>query len=371
MRVLHLHAGVLYGGVETFLVTLARERALCPEMDHHFAACFESRMTEELRALDARVTMLGGARLSRPLSVRRTRQALQRLLDERRPDVAICHMSKPFWLFAPLLRRRRVPTVLYLHAPVDRSGLFERLGRRTRPSLMIGVSAHTLESGRASYIDAPTAVIHYPMPQPLARLSNVGAGRAALRAELGTPMDAVVIVQATRMDSWKGHAELIDGLARLRDSPRWVMWVVGGPQNPEEAAYYERLKRQARDRGVADRVRWVGRRDDVAALLAASDIYCQANTASEGFSLSFTEAFSAGLPIVTTDVGSAREVVPPEAGLLTPVGDAAGLANSLRTLVEDDARRAEMGAEGRRWIVRVSDTGQQIRLLHTELARVA
>jgi glycosyltransferase involved in cell wall biosynthesis len=371
MRVLHLHAGVLYGGVETFLVTLARERALCPEMDHHFGACFESRMTEELRALDARVTMLGEARLSRPLSVRRTRHALRRLLDDRRPDVAVCHMAKPFWLFAAALQERNIRTALYLHSPVDPSGTFERLGRRRRPHLMVGVSAHTLGSGEAVYAAAQTAVISNPMPHPVSRFDGLEFERTALRAELQTPEDAVVIVQATRMDEWKGHRELLDGLAYMRETPRWIMWVVGGPQSRRETAYYEDLKQHARHRGVADRIRFVGQRNDVPRLLAASDIYCQANTDSEGFSVSFTEALSAGLPVVTTDVGSAREIISPSVGILTPVADPFELATALGSLVRDDARRAAMGAEARRWIVRVSDTGRQIRRLHTELARIA
>src|SRR5579872_6438503 len=50
IRVLHVAAGKLYGGVETLLVTLARYHKLCPEMEPEFAVCFEGRLAEELRA---------------------------------------------------------------------------------------------------------------------------------------------------------------------------------------------------------------------------------------------------------------------------------------------------------------------------------
>jgi hypothetical protein len=50
VRVLRLPAGNLYGGVESLLVTLARERHLCPEMQPSFALCFEGRLGAELAA---------------------------------------------------------------------------------------------------------------------------------------------------------------------------------------------------------------------------------------------------------------------------------------------------------------------------------
>ena len=48
VRILHLHSGNLYGGVETLLVTLANLRRLCPTMEPHFALCYEGRLSDEL-----------------------------------------------------------------------------------------------------------------------------------------------------------------------------------------------------------------------------------------------------------------------------------------------------------------------------------
>ncbi len=47
MRVLHISAGNLYGGVETMLVTLARDRQVLPALDQEFALCFEARLSTE------------------------------------------------------------------------------------------------------------------------------------------------------------------------------------------------------------------------------------------------------------------------------------------------------------------------------------
>jgi hypothetical protein len=59
MRVLHLYAGNLYGGIETFLVTLAKTQALVPQMQHEFALCFPGRLATELETAGAVVMRLG------------------------------------------------------------------------------------------------------------------------------------------------------------------------------------------------------------------------------------------------------------------------------------------------------------------------
>ena len=59
LRVLHVHSGNLYGGVETFLTTLARDAAAAPRMTSSFALCFEGRLSNELRAHGHRAAHAG------------------------------------------------------------------------------------------------------------------------------------------------------------------------------------------------------------------------------------------------------------------------------------------------------------------------
>src|SRR5271170_8284030 len=78
VRVLHLHSGNMYGGVETLLVVLGKLRQLCPEMEPSFGLCFEGRLSRELEAASANVHMLGKVRMSRPWSVWRARRRLRK-----------------------------------------------------------------------------------------------------------------------------------------------------------------------------------------------------------------------------------------------------------------------------------------------------
>src|ERR1700688_663698 len=80
VRVLHVHSGNLFGGVETILLTLAQLRDLCPGMHCHFALCHEGRLSRELREAGSSVQILGGVRMSRPWTVWRARRSLSEIL---------------------------------------------------------------------------------------------------------------------------------------------------------------------------------------------------------------------------------------------------------------------------------------------------
>ncbi len=374
LKVLHLHAAPLYGGVETFLATLARERALCPAMEPIFGECFDGRLAGEMRNAGASVELVGEARYSRPWSVWQSRRTVSKSIARLNPDVAVCHMPKPVWLFGPTCRALGVPVVFYMHGPVHQPDLFDKLVQKKRfaPDLMIGVSAHTVQSGKDTFFPSvPTAVINYPQPFGPDRFALAPGARDALRAEMTTPNSDIVLVQATRMDPWKGHTDLFAALALLKDVPGWTHWLIGGAQRPDEIAYLDGLKQQAREAGIEDRIRYAGYRQDVPQFLASSDVYCQANRESEGFSLSFTEAFTAGLPIVTTNIGSASEMINEASGILPPPRDPAAFARALEALIRDPARIKVMGQSAQARIRRLSDTKQQINRVHDELARVA
>src|SRR5207244_2005466 len=117
------------------------------------------------------------------------------------------------------------------------------------------------------------------------------------------------ILQASRLERWKGQAVHLEVLGRLKEVPGWAAWVAGGPQKAGEAEFLAELKAAAVANGVADRVRFLGQRSDVPRLMAAADVYCQPNTGPEPFGLSFVEALYAGLPVVTSGFGGASEIV--------------------------------------------------------------
>ena len=107
------------------------------------------------------------------------------------------------------------------------------------------------------------------------------------------------------------------------------------------------MRRRAYDLGIEDRVRFLGSRDDVAELMAASDIYVLA-TNWEGLPRSIIEALRAGLPVVATELAGTPELVThDDNGYLTERGDVDELAEMLGRLVADAELRARMGTRSR------------------------
>jgi glycosyltransferase involved in cell wall biosynthesis len=350
VRVLHLYSGNLYGGVERLLVTLARERAQAPEMQPAFGLCFDGRLAEELRKANAPVRLLGEVRFRRPWTVLKARRGLSELLSRERVDVCVCHSTWPHAIFAPVVRRARLPLAFWAHDVPRGTPLIERLARRTPPDLAIANSRFTL-SAMPHLFHAPlTGVVYPPVAPP--KLDRAEAWQR-VRQELGTASGEVVIAMTTRLEPMKGHVPLLDALAHLTALAGWECWIAGGAQRPKEQRYLNELRRLIASRGLSSRVKLLGQRDDVPRLLAAADVYAQPNLEPEGFGISFVEAMHASLPVVTSAIGSAPEVIgeadrdgTARCGVLTPPGDVTALAAALRRLINDGDARTRLGIAG-------------------------
>ena len=369
MRVLHVTSGNMYGGVETFLATLARESAVVPEMDSEFAVCFEGRCSQELESLGHRPHLLGWVRLSRPHTLIRARRALTSLLRRTTYDVVVCHQPWPYVVFGSVVRRAGSPVVLWIHMAGEGRHWLEQLARRVRPDLAV-CNSHFSASRLSQWLsDAQVEQVYYPLSSPQTAATH--SERAAIRRTLTTPDGDVVIVQVSRLESWKGQHVLLEALSKLADLPGWTCWIVGGAQRSAEVTYRRTLEAMVKDGGIADRVRFLGERSDVPVLLDAADVFCQPNTSPEPFGLSLVEAMHAGLPVVTSGIGGACEIVDASCGMLTPPGDPLAVADALEPLIVNRDLRARLGAAARGRRGALCDAPRQMRRIHQVLSSVS
>ena len=368
LRVLHVHAGNMYGGVEAMLLTQVRERSLAPDLQLSFALCFEGRLSEELAADGATVYLLGNVRTRQPLSIKRARRNLSELLQREAFDVVVTHSCWSQAIFGPTVRAEAVPLVFYMHGPAAGKHWLERWARRTVPDKVLCNSEFTAATLSRLYPGVRSEIVYCPVAPP--PLQSSPAERLRTRAELQTPGDATVIIQVSRMEAWKGQVLHLEALSLLQDLPEWICWQVGGAQRPAEIQYLDELKRTAGRLGIAERVRFLEERRDVAQLLAAADIFCQPNTAGEPFGIVFIEALNAQLPVVTTGIGGAREIVDGSCGLLVPPGDVKALAAALRRLIENKTDRARLGSAGPSRARFLCDPAIQTNLFRDELSSV-
>ncbi len=166
--------------------------------------------------------------------------------------------------------------------------------------------------------------------------------RAAARRELGFAPDDVVLIAVASLKPLKRIDALLSAASSLVRGGRAVRVVVAG-DGAERAA----LEALAAHLGIDGRVWFAGVRDDVERLLRASDVFVLSSR-TEAFPNVVLEAMASGLPVVTTDVGSVREMVEDGASaVVVPPGDDAALASALDGLARDAARCAALGRRGR------------------------
>lgn len=233
---------------------------------------------------------------------------------------------------AALAARGLCPVVLTVHNVVhpDIAGRAKYLLYRRAEGLAVGLTAHTFAVSRdiAAHLDSrKVEVLYLGIGDPPA----VSRGRTAVRAELGVGDDEGLVVTASRLAPQKALPVMFEALAAVRT--KFVLAVLGtGPQEEELRAVAAKL-------GIAERVRWLGFRPDVADYIAAGDVFCLSSI-WEGVPLAAQEAILLGVPVVATAVGGMPELVEDAVtGRLVPPRDPAALGAALGQVLASEALR--------------------------------
>jgi phosphatidylinositol alpha-1,6-mannosyltransferase len=173
------------------------------------------------------------------------------------------------------------------------------------------------------------------------------ADRRAVRTTFGLDPDRPLVLGVSRLVPRKGFDVLIDAVAGLPD----VQLAIAGAGRDRA-----RLERRARERGVDDRTRFLGRVPDDASfpqLYACADVFAMpcrdrwGGLEAEGFGIVFLEAAAAGVPAVAGRSGGSHEaVVDGETGFVVD-GRALDVRGALSALLADDGLRERMGAAAR------------------------
>jgi glycosyltransferase involved in cell wall biosynthesis len=295
---------------------------------------------EDLRGLGIPVRVL--RHLGVPIHPLRDLRALREIhaaLVELRPDLIAAHSSKAGILGRLAGRSLRVPVVFTVHGwaftpgvPPLQAAVYRQAERLVAPlaTKFITVSEYDRQLGLAARIAGADRMVtvHNGMPD-IAEDRRADPGRVPVR-----------LVMVARFGAQKDHATLFRALAQLRDH-RWELHLVGeGPLMGEMQAL-------ARELGVAERVQFLGQRNDVDRILSQSQISLLV-TNWEGFPLSILEAMRAGLPVIASSVGGVSEsVTEEETGYLVPRGDARRLRDRIERLLTSPELRIRLGGNGR------------------------
>ena len=285
-----------------------------------------------------------------PAALARVRQCVR----EHAIDLVLLDPALPLGLLGP---RLGVPYGVILHGaevtvPGRVPGARAALAHVLRgASVVISAGGYPAAEGRRAAGPLAAPVIEIPPGVNAASIVPLKAAeRRAARARLGLPATGPLVVSLSRLVPRKGMDVLIEAADRLAPSYPDLVVAIGG-----EGRVLERLRRQARSSLVPVHVLGRVSDEDRAALLGAADVFvmdCRnrwLGLEQEGFGIVFLEAAAAGVPQVAGDSGGAAEaVVHGVTGLVVGAPEDPGaLAEALRALLADPARRRRMGRQGR------------------------
>lgn len=271
--------------------------------------------------------VLPALRPRHPGGVAQARRVLRAAMAD--VDLVHAHGLTVGWLAASI--RRRPPLVVSVHNLVldevagPSAPLLRWLEHRLpgRADATIAISAGVAERFRAApgaeriRVVPPTG----PLPAPDRTPDQV-------RAELGVADGEDLVVTAARLSPQKGLDVLLEAADVARRHRPGLRWFVFG-----EGAQRATLERTIAERRLTGTVVLAGPRPGVDAELAAADVVVVTSTWESG-PLVVLEALALGRPVVSTDVGLARDVLDGRSGRVVPVGDAGALAAAVVAVLE-------------------------------------
>jgi glycosyltransferase involved in cell wall biosynthesis len=164
---------------------------------------------------------------------------------------------------------------------------------------------------------------------------------AEIREGLGIPPERTIVCTVGRLTAVKGQEVLIGAASELIRQGEKIFLVLLG-----DGELRQDLEQMTIRLGIAEHVRFLGWRPDVASVMAVCDIFCLSSH-NEGMGKVLAEAMALGKPIIASDIGGIRDIVRPgENGFLVPVGNVHAWAEAICRLCHDPEMRRRIGDAG-------------------------
>ena len=265
-------------------------------------------------------------------------------------DVLYCTTQKSFVLGALSSFLVRRPLIWHLH-DILTAAHFGRQQIRLVVALANARAARVVVPSRAAANSFAAAggraklAVVVPNGTDLAVPADELADREALRHRLGLPGGFLFGV-FSRLSPWKGQHVAIEALAHLSSASCLIV----GDALFGEQAYAASLHALASRLGVAQRVHFLGYREDIPLLMGAVDVLVHPSVDPEPFGMTLIEAMLCGTPVIASNTGAAPEILDNgAAGCLVPPGNPQALAEALsRSQENPGAAHAQLAVAGQR-----------------------
>lgn len=262
---------------------------------------------------------------------------IKSIIKQFRPDIVHCHSSFSGKLVAWLCH---VPGRFYTrHCAFPQpkklttfpGKQINGLVNNTLSTHIVAVAQAAMDDLTVTGVDPKKITVIINGVEPMRRATE--DEKDALRQELCWTKEHFVIGISARLEDYKGHTYLLQAVEKLRDShPNLRVLVIGGGSK-EDA-----LRREATDRGIADRVHFTGFVLDVAPWYGLMDLSINCSIGTETSCLALSEGYSLGIPAVASDFGGNPYMVTDGwNGYIVPQRDPTALADTIAKIMDDPA----------------------------------
>jgi glycosyltransferase involved in cell wall biosynthesis len=359
-RVLHYLSSSAWGGAEEHALSLLEA------MPDHGLIPYLAASPRLLETMGSRLAAFGSRYIAiERNSIRDWRHGKRfwNFLKSERIDLVHSHLFVASLFASPLARMARVPAVVetFHLREAWREGhwlkgsfwIDRQISRFVDRYIAVSQAAelHLIENKRI----VPSKIVKIYNGRDLTHFAPPSnAAIEAARSELSVTGKQVVMVLG-RLEPQKGHVFLIEALKTL--APRWPKLVA---LFAGTGALEAELKAQVSAAGLADRITFLGQRDDTVRLLAAADMVVLPSL-FEGLPLVAVEALAMARPMVATNVEGTREIIADgDTGILVRPSDPTALAVGIERILADPSLGAQLGARSRRLVERNFDVQMQI-----------
>ena len=350
------------GGVERGTVEIAE--AISARGWKAVVICNGGRMENQLRRAGAEVYTLP-VDTKNPLKWPAVRRRLKAVLLSVGADIVHVRSRAPAWIALPLTRAMGIHSISTIHSKFVPQNFVKRIYNQKMLSAdgIIAISDYVKSVITSHYSEAVSEneiqVIHRGVDLDVFDPAKVSQHRIVRLSEtLNLPDDGPVVMLPARATEWKGHAPLIEAVARLEAKDVTLLLLGAGDGH---SRFIERLRALAIKTGLDGRLRIASGTDDMPAALMLADVVAMPSTIPEPFGRVALEAQAMGRPVVAFKHGGAIESIQEgETGWLAEPNNVEDLARCLQLALKLGPRQRTIWAKRARAHVESAFSTQQM-----------
>jgi len=293
----------------------------------------------------------------------RHRKQLSDIIRENRINLVVLNNTiKNSFDIIYICKKRHIPVISYERGNLDYSTLDINLTNRI--FMAIAVSKAIEKNMVSQKYNSIIHVIYDGLPIYELQISKEKSYVSKIKHSIDVPDDSIVVGIVGNIRWWKGQEYFVRAFMSLGEMYNNIYGLVIGGYGQEDEEYLKNLKNIAESSDVGKRLKFLGFRDDVPALLKIFDVFVHASITPEPFGMVLLEAMLHGVPVIATDMGGPVEILENgRYGILVPPGDSEAIVDGVEKYLHDSPYREAVIERAQKRVHEVFDLRRTVELV--------